>query len=546
MQLFFFRSWCAPFLGILMLSCAGAGKPSPRQPGDVAVTNPVHTQMTLYMMATCPHCARALNEAILPLYHEMNGALSLKVEYVGTLDEQGVPDLAHGENEVASAMVELCAANVSDAASWLNFMTCLYRDNTWRDVTLKWQTCAVSTKIPVDDVDRCVKAGAGRDALMRSIATSAAEGIRAAPTIFIDGREFVAPVAKKSLLTHICYFAGKDATRPKQCDTVEKPKSLKATVLTDVRCGEKCDIAREMGFVQALFPAMEIAELDYSEPMGKKMYNQMQPDLGSQILPLMFIEQTMEDLGEAAIPLARYMVEYANGFVLPLGEGFDPTAEICDNGEDDDANEQMDCEDSSCSETLSCRPEVKNRLDLFIMSQCPFAAMMIPAVDHVVKHLQSNGSSATVRFQFIGREIDGTLYSMHGKGEVDEDLRMACIQDLYPENHSFMGYMMCRAADYENGDWQKCVSSEMKVEDIGTCATGAKGYELLLKSFQLADAVERNGSPTWLLNNRLDMNARTATDIFAAYCAANDDPACNTEIKPLLIDKAIADEEKCE
>lgn len=532
--------------GLVLAGCA-------RVPGSAADTanSPEksiapHAEMTVYIMATCPYCARALETAILPLYFELDGSLAVSVAYVGTTDESGVPDLAHGDTEVASAIIELCAASATDEANWFSFMRCMYRDNLWQDMEKNWTSCASAARIPSEDVRHCIEKGGGRDALTRSIALSAAEHIQAAPSIFIDGKEYVGPIDKESLLTHICYFSGKPSTRPKICETIPEPELLKATFLNDIRCGERCDVTSEIDFLKSLFPAMEIAELDYSEPDGKALYQQMEDELGEGFLPALYIEETMDDLGVAAIPLTQYLVTFGDGFVLPLGEGFDPTAELCDNGVDDDNNGRMDCEDATCAGTPACREEIPHRMDLFIMSQCPYAAMIIPAADHVVRHLQQNGSPATLRLQFIGEVREEELMSMHGPAEVAEDLRMACIQELYPTQHGFMTYMMCRARNIESENWQQCLSETMVEKEVTDCATGTRGVELLQQSFRLAEEVSRNASPSWMLNNRLEMNARTATEIFNAYCSANDDPACQVEIKPLLIDKDIPALEKCE
>ena len=543
-RILFCRAVLVSLLGALLAGCAGSHRATNDGGDSIAEVKP-HSEMTVYILATCPHCARALEHSILPLYHDMAGALSLSVEYIGTVDESGVPDLAHGNTEVESATLQICASNVADSPAWFEFMGCLYKNDRWRHINKHWEKCARRASIPVADIQHCVAEGGGKTSLIRSIATSAADGIQAAPTLIIDGKEFVGPIDKQSLLTYVCYFAGKKSTRPDLCHKVKKPKTLHAIALNDVRCGDKCDVERELAFIQALFPAMEISELDYSEPDGKALYNEIKNEVGDGTVPVLYIQETMDDLGNAAIPLAQYMIDFGDGFILPMGEGVDPTQEICDNEKDDDANNLSDCEDPGCINTLYCRPEIQHRMDVFIMSQCPYGAMIIPTVDHVINHLRENGSDAKVRFQFIGNITDGTLYSMHGESEVNEDLRMACIQELYSENHDFMSYMLCRAGNYRSDDWQKCLSENMVEADVTNCATGTQGYQLISESFKMANDVGRHASPSWLLNNRIDMDARTSKEILAAYCDANDDPACEKEIKSLLIESNASDEQQC-
>lgn len=511
----------------------------------VAQKVPKHAEMTLFMMATCPHCAQAMRD-VLPLYQKLNGALSLNVEYIGTVDENGFPDLAHGDLEVASAIIEICAVNAVEESQGFSFMECLYKDDLWRDIPANWKECAQKNNIPYPAVEKCIKDGAGEGELVRSIATSAAEGVQAAPTLVIDEKEFVGPLTESFLLTHLCYFSGEESTRPEQCEGIEKPKPLNAVLLQDARCGEQCNVTREVEFITALFPAMEIEPLDYSTPEGTALFDQIVADGGPAAVPTLYIMETIDDLGPAAIPLSQYMMEFNEGLLLPLALGFDPSKEICDNGRDDDDNELVDCADEYCTSKLVCRPTIQNRLDVFVMSQCPYAAMLVPAIDHLVKHLRENKSLATLRFQFIGSEKDGVLYSMHGKSEVEENKRMACVQELYAEDHAFMSYMLCRAANYQDNNWQKCLSDKMKEKEVDACATGVRGHELVAASYRMADAVGKNGSPTWLLNNTSDMQGRTSSQILEAYCAVNEDPACDSPIKPLLIDKSLPPVEQCE
>jgi len=152
----------------------------------------------------------------------------------------------------------------------------------------------------------------------------------------------------------------------------------------------------------------------------------------------------------------RALHERLSGRLLPFDEdGFtfligswDPTAEICDNGEDDDDDQLVDCSDSDCRAELPCRREKARRLDLFVMSQCPFAAGAVESMGHVLEHLGNRRSKIDFRLQFIGDvEEDGELWSMHGQAEVDEDIRQACAQHHYAGRYAFMDYVICRHED---------------------------------------------------------------------------------------------------
>ncbi|MBU0762024.1 MAG: hypothetical protein KKD39_03280, partial [Candidatus Altiarchaeota archaeon] len=60
--------------------------------------------------------------------------------------------------------------------------------------------------------------------------------------------------------------------------------------------------------------------------------------------------------------------------------------EICDNGVDDTSDGKADCEDPACALALNCRPELPAKLDLFIMSECPFGTEALFALYDVSHH----------------------------------------------------------------------------------------------------------------------------------------------------------------
>jgi len=211
---------------------------------------------------------------------------------------------------------------------------------------------------------------------------------------------------------------------------------------------------------------------------------------------------------------------------MPLGEGREPLAEICDNGRDEDEDGAIDCADDSCKGGLACREERRGRLDLFIMSQCPYATALLPAVDAFLDHMGRDRGQVDLRIGLIGSVgADGALGSMHGPEEVAEDLRLACAQDLYPDRHLFMKYAVCRALASPRDSWRSCVPKGMSAKAIARCAEGERGRALVAASFAASDTAGAVASPTWLLNEKLEMQGRTAEEIRAAYCERNAEAA---------------------
>jgi hypothetical protein len=291
-----------------------------------------------------------------------------------------------------------------------------------------------------------------------------------------------------------------------------------------------CDTASEEAIVENLVPGVAFKRVDYATEEGRRTFELVRAGSGVATLPLIVLEKTVAAQEAAMERLADYLTPFGDGFVLRLG-GWDPTVEICDNGADDNADGALDCADATCAAKPLCRKEVKARLDLFIMSGCPFANRMLPDVDRFLDGFGRDEKAVSFSLQFIGEDKDGELSSMHGAAEVEEDKRMACAQRLYPAKYEYMRYVTCRSRDWKALDWGACVPKGMDKKKIERCAAGEEGAKLLADSFSLADSMGVTGSPSWLLNNRLEMRGRDAASITEAFCDANPLPGCEAALE---------------
>jgi hypothetical protein len=282
-----------------------------------------------------------------------------------------------------------------------------------------------------------------------------------------------------------------------------------------------------------LVPTLAVTAIDYSSPEGRHLHRAVIAAGGPPSVPMLVFGESLAAWPEVLARMERYLLPFGKGYLMPLGQGWDPGAEICDNGADDTGNGLADCADPSCAVKRLCRPEQPGRLDLFAMSQCPFAMALMGAVDRFLDHFGRDRKAVDLRLQFIGTAAEsGALTSMHGAGEVDEDLRMICAQKLYPERYAFMGYVTCRAADYRSPDWERCVQQGQSAARIRKCAEGPEGQKLLAESFRLADALDVTGSPSWIVNNRHEMQGRDAALIAALFCERNPSAACERPLAP--------------
>ncbi len=185
------------------------------------------------------------------------------------------------------------------------------------------------------------------------------------------------------------------------------------------------------------------------------------------------------------------------------------------------------------------KPDVK----IFVMSYCPFGLVAEKIFLPVYDLLKDK---ADMGIYFLN-------YSMHGKAEIDENLRQYCIQK--DQKAKYSAYLSCFVADtaYNNCKTGDCAA------DFGKCLLAAKIDETqLAKCVSESDAqfkVTANfndkaswmsgqypkfdvdadlnakyavaGSPTFVINDtKVELTARTAEELKKTICAAfNSEPA---------------------
>src|SRR5262249_39863401 len=100
------------------------------------------------------------------------------------------------------------------------------------------------------------------------------------------------------------------------------------------------------------------------------------------------------------------------------------------------------CKLDACKNTLYCRREEPKKLEVFVMSQCPFGVKGLDAMRDVLDHFSRHGETIDFSIHYIG---DGTaeagLSSMHGPAEVDEDIRQVCAIEHFGKDRAFMKYI---------------------------------------------------------------------------------------------------------
>lgn len=315
-----------------------------------------------------------------------------------------------------------------------------------------------------------------------------------------------------SVFTNALSFLKGGATGGAVIDAAGK---LSITILNDKRCAD-CDTSNLKAQLTQLFPAAAYNELDYSSKQGKELYEKNQLDVLPSIL---FTDAVRTQSGYANVQ--QYLVQKGSYLELMIGSTFDPKAEICDNKVDDDNNGKIDCEDSYCSGKMICRQEIKNKLDVFVMSQCPYGTAALDAVKEVLNNFKKANINFNINY-IANENPDGSFSSLHGQPEVDENIREICAAKYYPDNYKYMDYVWCRNKNIRDANWEPCAKEAFGASDkIKACFEGDEGRKLLSENIKKANELGIGASPTWLANNKKEFSGIDAETIKQNFCSSN-------------------------
>ncbi|MBU4484278.1 hypothetical protein KKA47_02525 [bacterium] len=303
-------------------------------------------------------------------------------------------------------------------------------------------------------------------------------------------------------------------------------------ILSDKRCTE-CAPERLETSLKGMFPEAVFKVVDYNDSKGKKLYKSEEMDL----LPAVLLPKSVKN-SEAYKKVERFAVDGKKYIKLKTGGQFDPTAEICDNSKDDNDDDLVDCNDPTCkSEWMCMEKKDKPQVDVFIMSHCPYGTQIEKGILPVWDAL---GDKVDLNIRFCD-------YAMHGKKEVDEQLKQHCIQKL--DKNKYKKYLKCFLEDGKEDN--KCtvkvgiskaqLDSCIKTEDKKFAVT--KDYDDKSKwqgrfppfnvDADLAKKYGVRGSPTIVINDAVANTGRSPNDLLAAICKGFKNPPaeCKKELE---------------
>lgn len=494
------------FFGVIIVVLAIAGYFLSQ--GKANVANADKINFDLYVMSQCPYGTQA-EEAVMGAMDGFEDYVNFNVEYIAKANPDGTFQSLHGEPEVQGNLHQLCVKTKAPDKFW-DYLKC--QNPNYQDITSTFESCAKEVGLNYDDIKACAEGDEGTNLFKESIAKSDAVKATGSPTFYIAGQQYTGNRTPVALQRALCAALDNKA---KKCGDIPQDKEFTAYVVNDPRCTKpECDTASLKSQLQSTFSKIKFEELDYSTAEGLKFYEEN----GLTVLPAILFAPEVKS-AENFASVEPYLVEAGDLFNLRIGASFDPSMEICDNNIDDTGNGQVDCDDSDCADFLGCRSEVAKRLDLFVMSQCPYGTMALNAMAEV---LDNFGSNVDFHINYIANEnADGTFQSLHGQGEVDENIRELCAIKYYPSN--YMDYIWCRNENI-TGDYSSCAANFPKVK---TCFESDEGAGLLSENIKLANELAIGASPTWMVNNRYTFNGIDAETVKTNFCQYNDVAGCD-------------------
>jgi len=446
-------------------------------------------------MSECPFCPGAV-EAMAGALRLVGPNVRFSLEYVGDVQSDGLASM-HGASEVAGDIAQVCAAAVSPDR-YLDLVVC--QNRTQGPVESTWRACAAQTGVPLEPLRACIEGPQGERLLAASFARARSRGVRGTPTLMISGRRHEGVRTPVAFARAIC---SSFPSAPEACAALPPPTPVNVTILSDSRCTD-CRAERHESMLRMRIERPEIRMLDYATAEGRALYDAARPGL----LPSVIFDPSLDADRDAAASFAGTVRTEGQYRIASVRASWNP--KCADAG---------GCSLPECNDTWSCRKESPAKLELFMMSQCRYAADRVIQVRDLLKTL----GPVELSIEYIGDVSPQGLSSMHGADEVAEDMRQICAAKHYRARHQFLGYVTCRAADYRSNDWRACTGKATGIDPsvIARCAEGPEGKSLLEASFRRSEKLGIGSSPTFVANRTHKFGASDVASIRSRFCAHN-------------------------
>jgi len=490
----------ASVLALVVALVSHAARAASPEPGVKPVS------LDLFVMSQCPFALGA-DASVRELALKFGSNVDVRLDYIGQAKADGMLASMHGQAEVQGDIAQLCAQK--HLARWHDFIACQNEDPA--EVALSHGACTERVGGSVQRMRTCIEGPEGKALLTESFKRAALRGASGSPTFFVAGERYEGGRRTADLGRAVC--AAYVGPKPRACAEFPEGPRVDVAIVTDARCPD-CSPGRLERALRRLLVNPRFRRLDYGTPEGKKLHDAAK----LARLPAAVFGSGLDADKLAAETLTPFL--RAEGPWRSLDEGATWDPRCVDPG---------GCKLAGCDKLLACRPEAPLRVELFVMSQCPYAVRALDSLHEVMTELRHKDVTLDVRVHYIGDGDETKGFgSLHGKPEVDEDLRWICAAAHYPKKARYLDYVWCRADAIDEAARAACASPTTGFDAavIEACATGDEGKRLLSRSFAYSDELGIGGSPSWIVNGRYPFTGIDRDTIRRELCRRNKLPGC--------------------
>ncbi len=435
--------------------------------------------LELFVMSKCPYGVQAESTAK-KVIDEFGGEVNLSLHFIASKNADGTFSSLHGDTEVQEDLRQVCIIKYYPD-SIVNYTACVA--NGYPNIENVWESCASQNGIDASKIKSCSTSNEALGLLGDNIKRTDELNVQSSPTIYLNGKLYNGAASEGSLTKGVCTVIPGSNT----CKNLPPEVAVGLTIVNDKNC-IVCDTSQIVGVLQSRFEMsnLTVTNVDYSSDEGKALVQQF----NLTGVPAYIFNASIASHSSYS-SLSQYLHNVDSSYVLLV----QPVK-------------------------LVNVVESNNTLSLFVMSWCPYGNL----AENATKELLS--AIPDLKFTglyFIASESgNGTFTSLHGQGEVEEDLRQVCVIKYY--NSKLFDYLMCIDVSSTNSAsiWQKCATDNgIDAAKIGNCSTSDEGVALLKDNIKLSNSMGIYSSPTLILNNSTIFNSVSAEQMRQVVCGYN-------------------------
>ncbi|NYZ79082.1 thioredoxin domain-containing protein [Candidatus Micrarchaeota archaeon] len=436
--------------------------------------------LELFVMSKCPYGVQA-ETAVKNVIDKFGGDVNLSLHFIASQGADGTFSSLHGNTEVQEDLRQVCIMKYYPT-SLIGYLACVA--NGYSNIEQVWESCASQNNIDVNKITTCSTSNEASSLLASNIQRTNQLNIQSSPTIYLNGKPYNGAASENSITKAICAVTPGSDT----CKNLPPEVVVGLTIVSDKNC-IVCDPSQIVSTLQSRFEMnnLSIKNVDYSSDEGKALVQQFNL---TGVPAYIFNSSIVSHSGYSS--LSQYLRKVGSSYLLLV----QPVK-------------------------LVNVVERNNTVQLFVMSWCPYGTAAEIAMNELLNAIPD---LKFLGLYFIATESgNGTFTSLHGQGEVEENLRQVCVIRYYNTSTLF-NYLVCVDANVANSSnmWRQCATnSKMDVAKIGNCSTGDEGKALLQDNIKLANSMSIYSSPTLIMNNNTMFNAVSAEQMRQVVCGYN-------------------------